>query len=97
MAISRADIENLAQLSRLKLSGDEIANLEKDFSSILQYVGQVSAVPTGGAHSEDRLHNVMREDIAVPDAPGNMHESLLEAFPRRDGDSNVVRQIIQKD
>ncbi len=81
----------------MKLDESEIAGLEKDFSAILEYVGQVSAVTVDGSReAAPQLHNVMRDDVAVQNAPGNARESLLEAFPRREGDYDVVRQIIEK-
>jgi aspartyl/glutamyl-tRNA(Asn/Gln) amidotransferase C subunit len=46
--ISREEIQNLAELSRLKLTDEEIATLRKDFDSILEYVGQISAVTEEG-------------------------------------------------
>ena len=42
--ISREEIQNLAELSRLKLADEEVADLQKDFDSILEYVGQIEKV-----------------------------------------------------
>lgn len=46
--ISREEILKLAELSRLKLSDEEVVSLQKDFDSILEYVGQISAVASQG-------------------------------------------------
>jgi aspartyl-tRNA(Asn)/glutamyl-tRNA(Gln) amidotransferase subunit C len=93
--ISREEILNLATLARLKLTENEVVALQKDISSILDYVGQVSAVEVGGEKETPLNHNVMRED--VPSATLGAREELLKAFPIREGDYNVVRKIIQKD
>jgi aspartyl-tRNA(Asn)/glutamyl-tRNA(Gln) amidotransferase subunit C len=98
--ISREEIENLAQLARLELSEEEIISLQKDISSILDYVGQVSAFSGNDGEKKVPLnHNVMRED--VPYLAGSVlahkREAILEALPRREGDYMVVRKIIQKD
>jgi len=94
--ISREEILNLAELARLKLTDAEVASLQKDISSILEYVGQVSAVPTQeGAEEKPPVRTVMREDVPAPVL--GRREDLLNAFPTREGNYNVVRKIIDKD
>ena len=95
---------NLATLARLKLSDAEVASLQKDISNILEYVGQVSAVSNQGptldqGSSRSDLKNVMREDVprATDNVMAGKEEVLRSAFPKREGDFNVVRKIIQKD
>jgi aspartyl/glutamyl-tRNA(Asn/Gln) amidotransferase C subunit len=97
--ISIEEIRGLAALARLKLSPTEEADLQKDISNILDYVGQISGVPLP-ERKEDAgaWRNVMRED--APRERGVLagkEESLRAAFPTREGDYNVVRKIIQKD
>ena len=100
--ISREDIEGLAKLARLQLTDVEVENLQKDFSSILEYVGQVNAVQTEGAGGAPALplhHNIMRDDTprAKGDQLSGKEDAIRAAFPTRKGDYNVVRKIIQKD
>ncbi len=95
--ISKSDIKNLAELSRLTLGDAELASLEKDLASILDYVGQVSRVAheVGTPPLRDP-RNVLRDDepgIAV----GGSREALLDAAPRREGDYIAVRAIISRD
>ncbi|HEV7449569.1 MAG TPA: Asp-tRNA(Asn)/Glu-tRNA(Gln) amidotransferase subunit GatC [Candidatus Paceibacterota bacterium] len=94
------DIRNLAQLARLKLTTAEEESLQKDMSSILDYVGQVSAVPMP-EKKEDAgvLHNVMRADTPRPagDTLSDKEAALVAAFPASEKGYNVVRKIIQKD
>ncbi|HVY72681.1 MAG TPA: Asp-tRNA(Asn)/Glu-tRNA(Gln) amidotransferase subunit GatC [Candidatus Paceibacterota bacterium] len=97
--ISKEDVIQLAELSRIELTEAEIESLQKDISSILEYVGQVSSVE-GSAEKEVGLnHNVMRDD--VPYEENSMlkaaRETIVDAFPKRKEDFNVVRKIIQKD
>ena len=90
----------MAELARLELSEAEVENLQKDISNILDYVGQVSAVaiadetPKAGV-----VHNVMRDDAvrADGDIMAGKEETLRSEFPKREGNFNVVRKIIQKD
>jgi aspartyl/glutamyl-tRNA(Asn/Gln) amidotransferase C subunit len=98
--ISLDDIRTLAGLARLKLSAAEEEALQKDISSILDYVGQVSSVPMPDKKEDPGLwHNVMRAD-AVRDAGDPLagkEAAVRDAFPKQEGGYNVVRKIIQKD
>lgn len=98
--ISLDDIRNLAGLARLKLSPAEEEGLQKDISSILDYVGQVSSVPMPEKKEDPGLwHNVMREDAVrgADDALSGKEQKIIEAFPKSENGYNVVRKIIQKD
>ncbi|HVV38929.1 MAG TPA: Asp-tRNA(Asn)/Glu-tRNA(Gln) amidotransferase subunit GatC [Candidatus Paceibacterota bacterium] len=108
--ISREEIQNLAQLARLKLSEEEAVSLQKDISSILDYVGQLSGDKTVSANhplsscrAADTVlsptHNVMREDMPRlgGDPLAGKEESVQAAFPKQESGYNVVRKIIQKD
>lgn len=98
--ISKADIEGLAKLARLDLSDAEKESLGKDVSSILEYVGQVTAVSGVATGPVAPLqHNIMRDDVARPskDQVAGKEEAIRAQFPTREGDYNVVRKIIQKD
>jgi len=93
--ISKEDILKLAQLARLEVSDEEVARLGKDMANILDYVSQVSQVAISSDSEVPLVRNVMREDTPAPTL--GVREDLLEAFPTREGDYNVVRTIIQKD
>ena len=90
----------MATLARLKLSEAELESLQKDVSSILTYVGQVSAVSTDATGPEVPLHhNTMRKDEPrdPQDPLAEKEESIRAQFPTREGDFNAVRKILQKD
>lgn len=98
--ISLEDIRNLAGLARLKLSAAEEESLQKDISSILDYVGQVSSVPMPDKKEDPGpWRNVMRDDAVrgAGDPLAGKEEAVRAAFPTREGGFNVVRKIIQKD
>ena len=98
--ISKEDIEGLAQLARLKLKDGEADALGKDISNILGYVGQVSAFSAdAGKGEKPLLRNVLREDAPRAEAHplSGKEEALRAQFPKREGEYNVVRKIIQKD
>lgn len=82
------------------MSEEEIVSLEKDISHILEYVGQVSAISPSSGEPEVALnHNTMRGDSEheTSSALFGKRDALLAALPKREGDYNVVRKIIQKD
>jgi aspartyl-tRNA(Asn)/glutamyl-tRNA(Gln) amidotransferase subunit C len=98
--ISKEEVQKLAELARLELSEKEVTSLQKEMSDILDYVGQVAAVSIHDAAPQAGTNrNVVRAD--VPRADGDIlsdkREALLAALPKREGDYNVVRKIIQKD
>ena len=96
--ISKEDIANLAVLARLKLADAEVERLQKDISSILEYVGQVSKVAASPSKTVPLLHNVLRADQPreAGDVLTGKEESVRAAFPKREGNFNVVRKIIEK-
>jgi aspartyl-tRNA(Asn)/glutamyl-tRNA(Gln) amidotransferase subunit C len=97
--ISKEDILKLAELARIQLSDEEVASLQKDMTTILDYVGQVQAAAQEDQKTAPLVHNVMREDMprSENDILTGKRESLLSALPKREGDYAVVRKIIQKD
>ncbi len=100
--LSKEEVDNLATLARLELSDAEKEGLQKDISNILAYVGQVSAVSIEGDAPKvpaNQPHNVLRSDVAREegDTMKGKEESVKKAFPKREGEYNVVRKIIQKD
>lgn len=98
--ISREEIEHLATLARIELQEEEVESLQKDISDILEYVGQVSAVPQNDNSPAVPLHhNVMRADMPRRDDDqfADKEAAVRAAFPTQENGYNVVRKIIQKD
>jgi len=56
------DVENLAELARIKLAEDEKMELLSDMDSILGYVKQIEKMEVGNTELEDKTYNVSRED-----------------------------------
>ncbi len=108
--ISREEVDNLAQLARLKVGEEEAVALQKDISNILEYVAQISINEAPGSLQDDGArspgtslplntpHNVMREDVPRPasDPMVGKREQIIAAFPRQENDYLVVRKIIDK-
>lgn len=63
--LTRDAVLKLAQLSRLKLTDDEIERLRQELSSVLDYVEMLDKVDVGDlepTYQVTGLKNVMRED-----------------------------------
>lgn len=84
MAISKADVERVAQLARLDLTDDQVEALTPQIAEIVAYVDQLAEVATDGiepmAHGVE-LTNVLRADEV---RPGVTHEAALANAPRHD-------------
>ncbi len=95
--MTKDDIEHLARLSRVRLSGAEVENFQQEISSILAYVGAVSSIaadkdngdPVAGVH-----RNIFRKD-EVTNEPGSFTDSILAAAPKRQGRFVAVKKILQ--
>jgi len=92
--ISQKDIENLADLARIRLTEAEKKSLVKDIDSILAYVDQIKKAPIGDWKPEPGMvKNAMRDDVAIKTSPEN-RERLLGEAPKREGDFVAVKKIL---
>ena len=98
------DIEKLAELSRIRLSDEEKAQMRKDIVSILSYIDQIKQVSAdsgkkSGASSTSKrverelVRNVLRED-ANPHQSGIHTEDVLKNAPGRKGNYLKVKKIL---
>jgi aspartyl-tRNA(Asn)/glutamyl-tRNA(Gln) amidotransferase subunit C len=96
--ITVKELENLAQLARIKLTEEDKAVLVKEFDSILGYVDQLKKVEIK-MDAESRVgavKNIMRPDVAEDSSPAE-REALLNEAPHREGDFIAVKKIIAQD
>ena len=77
MAISRADVEKVALLSRLRLSESELDTMTAQLAQIVQYVDHLSEVDTEGvspmAHAIE-VQNVFRADQVTASLPRDEYD-----------------------
>jgi len=93
--ISKGDIQNLAKLSRLEVSNEELAKLEQELPSILDFVETIQKAEVGKETKSPELRNVMRAD-ENPHESGKYTEALLKAAPAREGNRIAVKQVISR-
>lgn len=65
--ITRAEVEHLAGLSRLRFDEDEVVRLQQDLSLILDYVQILSELDLAGV--PPTAHAVVRTNVFRPDEP----------------------------
>ena len=93
-ALSRADVEHVAYLARLGLTGEELARLEGQLNHILDQYAKLAELDTDAIPPTAQtieLENILREDVAPPSLPA---EAALANAPERDGDFFVVPAIL---
>ncbi|NDE68338.1 Asp-tRNA(Asn)/Glu-tRNA(Gln) amidotransferase GatCAB subunit C [bacterium] len=96
--ITTKEIENLAQLSRIKLTDVEKDSVMKEVTSILAYVDQIKNAPVDSSVSDvlslaSAVRNVARADMSRT-LSGADRESILTEAPDREGDFIAVKKII---
>lgn len=92
MAITKEEIEHLAELARISLAPEEIGSFEKEFISILEFVASLKEVDTKEIPpiiSASGNLNVWREDGDSIEPIGDTGE-LQESFIKKDARGNLT-------
>ncbi|MFZ2167564.1 MAG: Asp-tRNA(Asn)/Glu-tRNA(Gln) amidotransferase subunit GatC [Minisyncoccia bacterium] len=89
------EVQKLAALARITIDDADLEKFTSEFDSILAYVGQLEKLdlPTDLAGEKMPLRNVMRVE-GEPIMAGTFTEKIAGQFPKREGDSLVVKQIV---
>ena len=93
-SLSRADVEHVAHLARLGLTGEELTRLEGQLNHILEQYAKLAELDTDAIPPTAQvieLENILRDDVAAPSLPV---EAVLANAPERDGDFFVVPAIL---
>lgn len=97
MALSREEVEHIAQLARLKLSADEIERYRKQLSSILEHFAKLQRLDTAEVPP---LSSVLAEAMPLrTDQPGQPlpTEDLLANAPDTAADQFRVPPVLEND
>ncbi len=95
MSLTREQVLHLAKLSRLQLNAQEQETFPLQLSAIVEYVGQLQAVPTslvGARNVGEKQHNVTREDVAVIRARTET-QKLVNASSAHKGDLLTTKAV----
>lgn len=96
--ITVKEIENLANLARIKLDESEKQSLTKEIDSILNYIDEIkkATVNMDFEPAVGSVNNIYREDI--PELISNeSREAILNEAPDREGDFIAVKKIINQE
>ncbi len=91
MALTRAQVQHIAELARLELSEDELNRMTEQLSAILDYAARLQELNTEAippTASVVPLENVMREDTIGPSLP---REAVLANAPDKDDKAEFFR------
>lgn len=96
--ITKEEILHLGELSRIKLTDEEVEQFRGEIDAILEYVSTIDEVVKEGALEKKvgAVYNVFRED-EVTNEPGSYTEDLLSEMPERDGQYLTVKKILNPD
>lgn len=93
-AISRADVQHVANLARLALTAEEEERFQHQLSAVFEHFQQLSALDTEQIPPTAQvipLKNVMRPDTVEPSLS---EQDVLANAPDREGDEFRVRAIL---
>ena len=94
MSISRAEVEKVSLLARLRLSDEELDRMTRQMGDILGYVDLLSELNTEEiepmAHALD-VDNAFRDDVVRPSLD---REAALANAPRHDGQCYLVPAVL---
>jgi len=93
--ISKDEVINIAKLSRLELTEDEILKMQKDLSSILDYFNILKNQKSKVKMQNDNLKskNVLREDRVI-EKPASLANNLIAAAPEKKDGYIKVKSIL---
>ncbi|EAZ97123.1 MULTISPECIES: Asp-tRNA(Asn)/Glu-tRNA(Gln) amidotransferase subunit GatC [unclassified Marinobacter] len=95
MTISRADIEKVAVLARIRLDDEQIPALENDLSNILSLVDQLSAANTDNveplAHPLDAVQRLRADEVTE----SNQREAFQAIAPATESGLYLVPRVIE--
>lgn len=96
MKVTREDVENVALLSRLSVSEDEMDKNIQELSAFLEYVDRLQHVDTENVAPTAHvlpLKNVFREDVVKPSLD---RDAALSNAPEKDNGYFRVPKILEE-
>ncbi|PCI88630.1 MAG: Asp-tRNA(Asn)/Glu-tRNA(Gln) amidotransferase GatCAB subunit C [Hyphomicrobiales bacterium] len=95
MAIDQATVRKVANLARIRVSDEQVANLESELNQILQFVEQLSEVDTDGVApltSAVEMTQPLRADV-IND--GGYADQIVKNAPASDDGFFLVPKVIE--
>jgi aspartyl-tRNA(Asn)/glutamyl-tRNA(Gln) amidotransferase subunit C len=92
--LSKDEVKNLAKLSRISLTEQEVEGLQKDLTAILEYIDELKQVNVEGLEEVSQvtgLVNVQREDKPQD---VDYHEAIFKNAPEMKDGYYKVKAIL---
>jgi aspartyl/glutamyl-tRNA(Asn/Gln) amidotransferase C subunit len=96
--MTKAEILQLGELSRIALSDAEAEKLHDEIDSILAYVGTINDIVADSELTKTvgARFNIFREDV-VTNEPGAYTKDLVQEMPATEGNYLKVKKILSND
>jgi aspartyl-tRNA(Asn)/glutamyl-tRNA(Gln) amidotransferase subunit C len=95
MSLGADDINKIAHLARLEISGEDIPKYAGDLSAILDLVEQMNAVDTSGvtpmAHPLDAAQRLRPDEVTE----GNLRDRYQSVAPQVEAGLYLVPKVIE--
>ena len=94
--ITLQEVEHVARLARLELSGAEKERMRRELDGILSYIDKLRGLDTTGVEPTSHavpLTNVLRDDVEKPSLP---RDEMLANAPDRNRELFRVPRIIEE-
>lgn len=95
MSISKEEVKNIANLSRLYLTDEDLEKYSSDLSSIVEFVNTLNEVDTEGVKPTDHIldiKNVFRKDELKPSYD---REELFKNAPTKEAGCISVPKTVE--
>lgn len=92
--LSKEEVLKIAKLSKLKLSDEELIDMEKSLNEIFEYIKQINEVDVSNV---DPLYNVLEiKDRTREDIVKNIEkkEDFLNNAPKKDEEFVILPKIV---
>lgn len=99
--LSEAEVKKIAELTRIKLTDDEVEKYKGELSSILDFVKKLNEINTDGVeplHQTTGLVNSTREDGPRNEFPmiEELNEKLIGQAPHKESRFIKVKSVLKK-
>jgi aspartyl/glutamyl-tRNA(Asn/Gln) amidotransferase C subunit len=90
--LSPEEVRNIAELSRLSLSPEEVEHFRAELSAVVDFFEGLKSLPEGGS-AEPRVPGLARPDVAVS-VSDEVRRRIRENFPETREGSLVVPSVL---
>ena len=95
MSLSIADVEKIARLARLAMTGEEMQTAQAQLNNIFGLIAEMQAVDTSGiepmSHSQDLAQRLREDKVTAV----NQREAFQAIAPQTEAGLYLVPQVIE--